>query len=103
MVKFTKEAVMKMLGNVPDDKVFWCLGGRVFKNLLELEAGLRKMSDNTFRYHCNETKSDFSNWIRDVIGYEALANDLRKCTTRAQAAKTVADRVAWLKTKTRTK
>ncbi len=56
--------------------------------------------DETFSYHSNETKTDFSNWVRDVIGDEKLSRNLLKSTTRAQAAKSVANRVAWLKTRT---
>jgi len=44
-------------------------------------------------------KNDFSNWVRDVIGDEKLSRDLQKSTTQAQAAKSVADRVTWLKSK----
>jgi hypothetical protein len=99
MVRITKSVAEKRLGNIEQDKRFWCQDGREFKNLQELEAAFREMSDNTFRYHCNETKSDFSNWVRDVIADEKLSRDLSKCTSPSQAAKSVAGRVAWLKSK----
>jgi len=99
MVKFTRAVAQRMLGNVPQDKQFWCSDGRVLKSLPELEVALREMSEETFRNHSSEVKSDFSIWVNDVIGDEKLANDLRKSTTRAQAAKNVASRIGWLRGK----
>ena len=99
MVRVTKSVAEERLGNVSQEKQFWCHDGRYLKNLEELEAALEQMTEETFRYHSNETKSDFSNWVRDVIGDEKLSRDLRKSTTQAQAAKSVADRVTWLKSK----
>ena len=99
MVRTTKSVAEKRLGNIEQEKRFWCRDGREFMNLQELEAAFREMSDDTFRCHCNETKSDFSNWVRDVIGDEKLSKDLAKCTGPSQAAKIVADRIAWLKNK----
>ena len=97
MAKITKSAAKKLSGNVPEEKVFWCSDGKVLKNMPELETALKEMSEETFSYHSNETKSDFSNWVRDVIGDKELANNLQKSATSAQAAKYVAERVSWLK------
>ena len=99
MVKVTRAIAQGWLADVPQEKVFWCSDGRILKNLLELGDTLKQMSEETFCYHSNEAKSDFSNWVRDVIGDEKLAEDLKKSLTPAQAAKSVADRVAWLKGK----
>lgn len=99
MVRITRAVAEERLGNVSQEKQFWCHDGRYLKNLEELEAALEQMTEETFRYHSNEAKSDFSNWVRDVIGDEKLSRDLQKSTTQAQAAKSVADRVTWLKGK----
>lgn len=96
MAKITRSVARKWLSDVPEEKQFWCNDGRVIKNLLELEAALKTMGDETFRYHSNETKNDFSTWIKDVIGDESLAESL-KSASRLQAVKTVADRIAWIK------
>jgi len=37
--------------------------------------------------------------VKDVIGDEKLSRDLQKSATQAQAAKSVAERVIWLKNK----
>ena len=99
MAKITKTIARAWLADVAQEKRFHCSDGRVLQNLAELEAALKQMSDETFRYHSNETKTDFSNWIRDVIGDDQLPQDLQKSKTRLQAAKAVADRIAWLKNK----
>jgi hypothetical protein len=99
MATMTKAAAKEKLSDVPDEKRFWCNDGRYLKNLEELESALQQMTDDTFSYHSNESKTDFSNWVKDVIGDEKLARDLKKSTTPAQAAKSVADRIKWLKTR----
>ena len=100
MTRITKEIAGKMLGEVPNGKQFYCTDGRVVRNLPELELALKKMSEETFRYHSSETKSDFSNWVRDVIGDVKLSRDLLKSTSRAQAIKYVDNRITWLQNKT---
>jgi hypothetical protein len=99
MATMTKTAAKDRLSDVSDEKRFWCHDGRYLKNLEELEAALEQMTNDTFAYHSSESKTDFSNWVRDVIGDEKLARDLLKATTRAQAAKNVASRIEWLKTR----
>jgi hypothetical protein len=96
MVRITKSVAEKRLGDVSQEKQFWCHDGRYLKNLQELEAALEQMTEETFHYHVNETKSDFSNWVRDVIGDEKLSRDLQKSTTKAQAARSVAARMVSL-------
>jgi hypothetical protein len=96
MVRITKSVAEKRLGEVSQEKQFWCHDGRYLKNLRELEAALEQMTEETFLYHVNEAKSDFSNWVRDVIGDEKLSRDLKKSATRAQSAKSVAARIVSL-------
>jgi hypothetical protein len=99
MVRMTKPVAEERLGNVSQEKQFWCCDGRYLKNLPELKVALEQMTDETFRYHLNETKNDFSNWVRDVIGDDKLSRDLQKSITHTQAAKSVANRINWLKAK----
>lgn len=96
MVRISKVIAEKRLGDVEDDKQFWCQDGHYLKNLQELETALEQMTEDTFRFHSNETKSDFSNWVNDVIGDDKLSRDLRKSVTKTQAVKSVAERIALL-------
>jgi hypothetical protein len=99
IIKISKEEANRRLGDVPDDKRFWCQDGRLVKNLGELEKALNDMSDETFHYHSGEGRNDFSNWIRDVVGDDKLAKDLSKAKSRIQASKAVAQRISFLRSK----
>jgi hypothetical protein len=83
----------KLLEKVPAEYVFWCHDGSVFTDVNELATGLMNMSDDTFAYHSNAEKHDFSNWVRDVIGDEDLADNLERATSRLQAAEYIAARL----------
>ncbi len=93
----TETTVKEFLANVPEDKNFWVSGGRTLRNLADLQSALKQMSDETYSYHVNEEKCDFSTWVRDVVGDGELADDLENATTRAQAAKFVVNRIAQFK------
>jgi hypothetical protein len=99
VVRITKTIAESRVGDVPQGKEFWCQDGRVLKSLPELGVALKQMDEGTFRHHSSKSRNDFSNWVRDVIGDEKLSRDLLKSTTQAQAAKSVDDRIAWLKSK----
>jgi hypothetical protein len=83
----------KLLEKVPAAYAFYCHDGIVFTDINELAAGLATMSDETFAYHSNSEKHDFSNWVRDVVGDEQLANNLAWSTSREQAAQYVVARI----------
>ena len=96
MPRILRQDAEKLLANVPEQYVFWCCDGRVLRNMKELEEALANMTDETFAYHSNEEKKDFSNWVKDVIGDDKLARDLQKSQNQTQAAKKVAQRIAFL-------
>ena len=92
-VRVLTTAVSKScLSDVAADKVFWCHDGRVLKNLDELGAALREMSEETFQYHVTIDRNDFSKWVEDVIGDHELSAVLKHSSTRSQAGKLVANR-----------
>jgi hypothetical protein len=97
-VRVVTRAVSKSwIADVPQDKVFCGHDGHVIKNLEELVAALREMSEETFRYHVTADRNDFSKWVQDVIGDHELSTELQNIGSKEQAAKIVADRVARLK------
>jgi len=98
-IRVTKQDAEKFLADVPDDRSFWCCDGRVFRNMRDLADGLSNMSDESFLYHSNDEKHDFSNWLADVIEDEKLAKDLSNSLTRREAAKRANDRVTLLNMK----
>ncbi len=99
IVRISREEAGRRLGDVLDDKRFWCHDGRTIKNLGELKEALNDMSDETFHYHLSEGRNDFSNWVKEVVGDQKLANDLGKAISRIQASQTVAKRISFLEGK----
>ena len=82
-----KNGSKKYLTKVPETMVFWCHDGQLFNDLDQLMAGFDLMSEETFMYHANEDKNDFSCWIIDVIGDEDLAKDIKKAKNKVEAKK----------------
>ena len=97
--KVTKQDAEKLLADVPEDHSFWCCDGRIFKNIRDLMVGLASMSADTFAYHLNAEKNDFSKWVFDVIEDEKLAEDMEKSTSQRDVAKTVNERFSLLNMK----
>ena len=97
MTQSLKGEAKKFLADVPAEKVFVCRDGSIFKNVQELITGLSNMTDETFAYHSNAEKKDFSNWVKDVIGDAKLADDLLKAPNRTEAYKCVASRTNAMK------
>jgi len=102
MPSILKQETQKVvLDNVPSEYVFYLHDGGTLANLTDLADALYDMSDDVYSYHVNESKNDFSNWVRDIIKDERLAGDLNKAASKNQAAKIVADRLAALKKRSR--
>jgi len=101
--KLTRDDVESILADVPEQYVFNCRDGKVLRNVRELRDALLTMTDETFFYHSNDIKHDFSDWVRDIIKDNQLARDLVRSTTRLQAAKITVNRTALLSSKLGTK
>ena len=65
-----------ILRNVPWMYEFVISDGRRLRNVFELIDALDFMNDGTFGYHVNDSKNDFSSWLRNVFGDNNLANDI---------------------------
>ena len=81
----TKQASKKFLEKVPETMAFWCHDGQIFDDLERLIMGFDLMSEETFIFHANDDKNDFSCWIIDVIGDGELAKDIKKAKSKTEA------------------
>ncbi|MFT4303846.1 MAG: DUF5752 family protein [Candidatus Woesearchaeota archaeon] len=75
----------KIPGEVPEKYHFYLNDGRRLKDLYELIDALDSMSDEVFKYHVNESKNDFSNWIKEVMDDQTLAEDLKEVESKVEA------------------
>jgi len=96
MTTLLKQEAKRWLADVPEEYLFWCSDGRTIRNMKELAEILSVMTDETFSYHANPQKNDFSTWVRDIICDEKLADDLLQAFSRTLAAIIVTEREASL-------
>ena len=96
MAETLKKEAKRLLADVPEEYVFRCCDGQILRNMKELGDALNTMTYETYIFHANKEKNDFTNWARDIIKDGGLAQDLQKAPNRAQAAKLVASRRATL-------
>lgn len=82
---------------VPSEKAFWTCNGFVAHNLFELLDALRKMDNASFKYHVNQNKNDFSNWILETVGDRKLAKQLLRVKTQKTTILKVEARIRSLK------
>ncbi len=99
MARILREDAERLLGDVPDEYLFQCCDGRTLRNMRDLEKALISMADETYAFHSNTEKADFSVWVSDVIGDEKLARDLAKSPNQAQAARNVTSRAVFLESR----
>ncbi|MBI2651155.1 hypothetical protein HYX01_01670 [Candidatus Woesearchaeota archaeon] len=92
-----KEIAKKVLSDVNAEQCFWVNNGAVLKNLEELYQALSKMKKETYIYHANKEKNDFSNWAKDVLNDDKLADELLKVKSRTNALSKVKQRIQYLK------
>ncbi len=96
-VKETK-SVTKKIKSAPAKKTlavasshnsFWMNDGQILNTLVALAGALRKMEAAVYKYHTNNGRHDFANWVDDVLADGECASDLRKCKTAKTANATV--------------
>jgi len=64
-------------------------GGGIIKSLPGLKKALLEMNNETFSYHCNAHKNDFSSWVKEAFKEPALAQQIGKTKTRLGMAITI--------------
>ena len=96
MAETLNQGARRLLDDVPEEYVFRCCDGSIFRNMKELGAALKTMTGGTYAFHANTEKNDFANWVRDIIKDERLAKDLQNAPNQAQAAKLADSRISLL-------
>ena len=79
--------------NAENELCFWINNGPILKNLKDLKNALKKINEETFRYHVNKEKNDFADWVKNVLGDKILANKLAKIKTAKTMIKTVEEKL----------
>ncbi len=59
------------------EQYFILVTGVPLKNLRELAHSLENMNDWVFNHHVNDSRNDFSNWVRDVLEEHELSEEIR--------------------------
>ncbi|MGV8087123.1 MAG: hypothetical protein ACP5N1_05835 [Candidatus Woesearchaeota archaeon] len=67
----------KFLKDVPNNNTFWFNNGIAVRNIYEFLNELKQLSDECFKYHCNDKNDDFASWIGAVLEDITLAERLR--------------------------
>ena len=96
MVDTLKQEANRFLADVPEEYIFRCCDGQILQSMKQLGSALSSMTDETYAFHANTEKNDFTNWVRDIIKDDILAQDLQKARNRTHAAKLVSNRIAIL-------
>ena len=86
-------AAKKLLTEPAPHNQFFVSDGSVIKNVAELVWALDKMSEDTYNFHANGEKNDFSSWVRDIFGEDKLAEDLKTSASKAEAQLAIAKRL----------
>ena len=84
--KNVKKNSDNLFDEIEPEHYFLVRDGTVLKSLLELVDALEFMDDETFRYHVNDVRNDFYNWIKDVFKLGELAEEILKAKNSIEAA-----------------
>jgi len=94
--KLAKEKAKLILAGTSDDRQFFVNNGMMLRTLYELRDALMNMSDDTFTYHANEQKNDFSMWVKDIHQDYDLAINLLSAKNKNDAAMLLDKRIVYL-------
>lgn len=72
------------------EKWFYLKDGRSFKSMRELLERVKDMEEKTFRFHHNQDRHDFSNWVKYVFEQPELADKLKFVPDKEAFAETLA-------------
>ena len=82
-----------ILGKAPEEYSFHLTSGAKLRDLWDLADAFTTMGEQTFRYHVNEYKNDFAQWIEDIFKDHELAKQIRSVRTPIEAQNVVLKRM----------
>ena len=94
--RLSLDDVERILADVKPEQSFWVNNGPIVRNLQEMADTLAYMKEETFRHHVNEQKNDISNWIRDVLKDNELANSIMDIKSKEKILKKIRERIYFL-------
>ncbi|MES2749686.1 MAG: hypothetical protein V4606_04820 [Patescibacteria group bacterium] len=83
--KTSTAPALKTLVVASSHNSFWMNDGQILNTLVALAGALRGMDAAVYKYHTNNGRHDFANWVDDVLGDIDCAVDLRTCKTAKTA------------------
>tara|TARA_Y100000310_G_C20689043_1_gene820992 strand:- start:1717 stop:2049 length:333 start_codon:yes stop_codon:yes gene_type:complete len=75
-IEFDITVKKKVLGEAPQEFHFVLKDGRRLKSIYDLIDSLEDMADDTFNFHVDTDKNDFSNWVKHIFEEEGLSQTL---------------------------
>jgi hypothetical protein len=69
---------------IKPEHYFGLCSGILIKDIKELAFALDYISDGELNHHVNQSRNDFSRWIRDVFEEKQLADDVAKAKDRKE-------------------
>ena len=83
----------KLMTTVNEQHHFHVADGMKLENLMQLMEYLEKINDETYKFHANESKNDFSSWVNDVFEEPELAQNLKTASNKANAQLIIAKKL----------
>lgn len=79
----------------PTEKEFWTKDGQILSDLVALAESFSAMDDLLFKYHVNDGRNDFAEWVEHVLSDDICARSLRKANTPKKAHGVVVRRLRY--------
>jgi hypothetical protein len=69
---------------IKPEHYFVLADGKKLKNLQELYENVKYLDNTTFSHHVNESRNDFSTWVKDIMGLSELSLMMKEAKTKEE-------------------
>jgi hypothetical protein len=92
-VRHLKKSFRKLHLNleIKPEHYFVLADGKKLKNLQELYENVKYFDKSIFSVHVNESKNDFSTWVKDIMGLNELSSAMKEAKTREEIYHSIDD------------